>query len=86
VPAHDVVDEFDRVGARERLAAGQEEPRGTERDGLVDRLAHDWAGEAAAALRARRHQTVRAGEIAEIVDLDPELAQLVGPQVRRSPR
>ncbi len=79
----DVVDEIDRVGPGQRLAAGEVNPLDAQRDGLIDGGADDLPGQALRAIRGRRDQTMFAGEVAVVVDLDPELVEPIRAQEGR---
>jgi hypothetical protein len=77
----DVFDQFNGIRACEGLAASQIEPLHTKSDRLVNRSTDRWPWQPLIALGSRRHETVRAREIAEVVHLDPELLQPIGTQV-----
>ena len=69
----DSLREIEDVRAGQRLTTGEEQPFGPEGDRLVDRIDDPLGRQPLLAFRPGRHKAVGAAQIAEIVDLNPQL-------------
>ncbi len=79
---HYVGSQFDDVRARERLTAGEEEALGTQRRALINSVEEHGRRKTLTAIGAVRDQAMPTRQIAEIVDVQPELAQPIGFEIR----
>ena len=73
--------EIENVRPGQRLAAGEEQPFSPESHRLVDRIGYPGRRQPLLTLGSGRHQTVTAAQVAEVVDLDPQLLQPFGLQI-----
>jgi hypothetical protein len=67
VRGDNVVHEIDDVGARQRFTASQKESLRPKRDRLINRVSDNRRRQAMPKGGTRRHQAVRAGQVAEVV-------------------
>ena len=67
--------ELEDVGTRHRLPARKEDPLHAERHRLVDSVEDPTGLQALTSGRTRRDEAMRAGEVAEVVDVHPELPE-----------
>ncbi len=73
--ARDTFDQLENVRAQERLTAGEIDASSPQRGGFVDERQQPVPRHALVTFGTRHHEAVLAGEVAGVVDMDPELSE-----------